>query len=273
MVLNGRFVPPGTPLHAVVPSVHYLSLIAAPRFLRAETTVDGTRIVLLQRPTRLAMRIASGRARPRSCSTRCARSSRCARRRCRRRRAELVVVEAPLRLNLTAAGEGDVIVSDRAAQGDRRAAPVSRAAARAGGVRRAAAADAGRRASRRRDYYWVSEGVSYVLAERFLNRIEPERRNVYDWIDLFNVFAVVDRFESTPKIPFVGAFFPRAQGGRSAARRGVRPSTAARRPAASCSPSCASSSARRSSTPCSTLSAGAGAAARLRGASSRPTRR
>ena len=60
MVLNGRCAAPGAPLRAVVPSVHYLSLVAAPRFLRSETTVDGTRIVLLQRPTRWTMRISPG---------------------------------------------------------------------------------------------------------------------------------------------------------------------------------------------------------------------
>jgi hypothetical protein len=210
MVLNGHYVPPDTALHAVVASVHYLSLIAAPRLLRSETSVDGTRIVLLQRPARLSMRIAPGPSateillealrnvialRPPEVPP---------------PPAELVVVEAPLRLNLTAAGEGDVVISDRLLK--------------LAGVlhnfhqlqlAQAVYAELLRPTLAPRepatDYYWVSEGISYDLAERYLNRIQPERRSVYDWIDLFNIFAVVDRFESTPKIPFVGAFFPRAK--------------------------------------------------------------
>jgi len=35
-------------------------------------------------------------------------------------------------------------------------------------------------------------------------------RSVQEWIDLFHIFAIVDRFETAPKIPFVDAFFERA---------------------------------------------------------------
>jgi hypothetical protein len=34
---------------------------------------------------------------------------------------------------------------------------------------------------------------------------------VHDWIDWFDVFAIVDRFETAPKVPFVQAFFRNAQ--------------------------------------------------------------
>jgi hypothetical protein len=208
MVLNGRYGGPGTALRAVVPGVHYLSLIAAPRFVRSETTVDGTRIVLLQRPKRLAMRISFGPSeteillstlrdivtlRPAVVPAPAP---------------ELLVVEAPLRLHLTAAGEGDVVVSDRALKLREVLRPFHEQQ-----LAQAVYAELLRPSLAARepaaDYYWVAEGVSYVLAERFMERIEPERRTVYDWIDMFNVFAVVDRFENTPKIPFVGAFFPR----------------------------------------------------------------
>ena len=208
MVLNGRYVAPGAALRAVVPAVHYLSLIAAPRFVRSETTVDGTRIVLLQRPKRLAMRISFGpneteilldtlrdivALRPALVPP---------------PPSELVVVEAPLRLNLTAAGEGDIVVSDRALKLKDVLRPFHQQQ-----LAQAVYAELLRPSLAERepaaDYYWVSEGVSYVLAERFMARIEPERRDVYGWIDMFNIFAVVDRFESTPKIPFVDAFFPR----------------------------------------------------------------
>jgi hypothetical protein len=34
---------------------------------------------------------------------------------------------------------------------------------------------------------------------------------VHDWIDWFDLFAIVDRFETAPKVPFVQAFFQNAQ--------------------------------------------------------------
>ena len=69
----------------------------------------------------------------------------------------------------------------------------------------------GARASRRRDYWWVSEGLSRVLADRFIERARPGRAACRTGSSLFNVFAIVDRFESAPKIPFVDAFFERAR--------------------------------------------------------------
>jgi len=211
MVLNGRYVAPGaTPTRALVPSVHYLSLIAAPRLLRAETTADGTRIVLLQRPTRWAMRIS---LEPNQTELLLA----ALREVITERPAgvpppppELLVIEAPLRLDLTAAGEGDVIVSDRILKVSGVLRPFHEAQ-----IAQAVYAELLRPQLAARepatDYYWVSEGLSYALAERFINQARGQRRGVYDWIELFNVFAVVDRFESTPKVPFVGAFFPRAK--------------------------------------------------------------
>ncbi len=58
------------------------------------------------------------------------------------------------------------------------------------------------------DTPWVVEGVSAALADRWLARAHPRHRTVYDWIGLFNIFAIVDRFESAPKLPFARAFFP-----------------------------------------------------------------
>ncbi len=211
MVLNGRYAPAGAPfVHAVVPSVHYLSLVAAPRLRRAETTADATRIVLFQRPQRLTMRVSLEPSpteillaalrdvialRPAAVPA---------------PPAELIVVEAPLRLNLTAQGEGDVVVSDRMLKLAKVLRPFHELQ-----LAQAVYAELLRPTLAARepatDYYWVSEGVSHVLADRFMDRITPQRRSVYDWIELFNVFAVVDRFESTPKIPFVNAFFPRAK--------------------------------------------------------------
>jgi len=211
MVLNGRYAPAGAPLMRVkVPAVHYLSLIAAPHLQRAETIVDGTRIVLLQRPQRWAVRV-SPEPSPTETLLATLRDV------IALRPAavpppppELVVVDAPLRLDLTAAGEGAVIISDRMLKLAAVLRPFHELQ-----LAQAVYAELLRPSLTMRepatDYFWVSEGVSFVLAERFMNRVNPERRTVYDWIELFNVFAVVDRFETTPKIPFVGAYFPRAK--------------------------------------------------------------
>jgi len=212
MVLNGRYAPPSVPLTRVpVPAVHYLSLIAAPHLRRAETIVDGTRIVLLQGPQPWAATRVSPEPSPTETLLAALREV------IAQRPAgvpppppELVVVDAPLRLDLTAAGEGDVIVSDRMLKLAAVLRPFHELQ-----LAQAVYAELLRPALARReppaDYYWVSEGVSFVLAERFMNRINPQRRTVYDWIELFNVFAIVDRFETVPKIPFAGAFFPRAK--------------------------------------------------------------
>ena len=211
MVLNGHHAPAGSPLaHAAVPAVHYLSLIAAPHLLRAETTAGDTHIVLLQRPPRWTTRI-SPEPSPTEIVLETLRDV------LTQRPAavpppppELLVVEAPLRLDLTAAGEGDVIVSDRLLKVAAVLRPFHELQ-----LAEAVYAELLRPSLSAReppaDYYWVSEGLSFMLADRFMNAINPQRRSVYDWIELFNVFAVVDRFETTPKIPFVGAFFPRAK--------------------------------------------------------------
>ncbi|MEO8603680.1 MAG: hypothetical protein ABI629_13990 [bacterium] len=210
LILNGRFAPAGAPLvHAAVPGVHYLTLLAAPRFLRDETLAGGTRIVYLHRPKWLGVRISFGPsmteivldtlrdivvnhpavvpAPP-----------------------ELVVVEAPLRLDLTAAGEGDVIVSDRLLEVKDVLRPFHELQLAQAVYAECLRAQLAPRETAQ-DYPWVSEGVSRLLADRYLDRVEPERRSVYDWIDMLNIFSAVDRFESTPKIPFTGAFFDAAK--------------------------------------------------------------
>lgn len=120
----------------------------------------------------------------------------------------LIVAEAPLRLELTAPGPpGVVIVSDRILRVHRLlrefherelATAVYAAWLRGMVAAREHAADAP----------WVTEGIAAELADRWLAAAHPRHRTVYDWIGLFNVFAIVDRFESAPKIPFARAFFP-----------------------------------------------------------------
>ena len=128
---------------------------------------------------------------------------------CRHRLSELVLVEAPLRMHLTAPGEGAVLVSDRALKIESAVAAVPRDADRPGGLCGAAAAAAGQHEPSA-DYPWLSEGLSRIMAARFIAQAYPDTRSVQDWIELFNIFAIVDRFEIAPKIPFVGTFFERA---------------------------------------------------------------
>ena len=210
LILNGRFAPAGAPLvHAAVPGVHYLTLVAAPRFLRDETFAGATRIVYLHRPKSLSVRVSFGPSlteivldalrdivvnRPAVVPA----------------PPELVVVEAPLRIDLTAAGEGEVIVSDRLLEVKDVLRPFH-----ALQLAQAMYAECLRPQLAPRetaqDYPWVSEGVSRLLAERYLARVDPEHRTVYGWIDMLNVFETVDRFETTPKIPFTSAFFDSAK--------------------------------------------------------------
>ncbi len=120
----------------------------------------------------------------------------------------LLVVEAPLRLELTARGGPSlVVISDRTLRVHRLLREFhERALAEA--VYAAILWDAIAKRESAADAPWVIEGVSAALADRWLATAHPRHRTVYDWIGLFNVFAIVDRFESAPKLPFGRAFFP-----------------------------------------------------------------
>lgn len=211
MIVNGRYVPAGTAsVHIAVPAVHYLSLLAAPRLLREETTAGDTRVVVLRRPPALGHQLSLA-------PDRTATLLETLRRILELRPVgvpapppELVIVEAPLRLDLTAAGEGDVIISDRILALAAVLRPLHQVQ-----LAQAIYAELLRPSLARResaaDYVWVSEGLSHELADRYIARAAPHRRGVYEWIDLFDILAVVDRFERTPNIPFVSAFFPRGK--------------------------------------------------------------
>ena len=187
------------------------ALLASPDYRSHQRDVDGTTVVLLELPSRRALvfpprpshsaqvldavaRIVQ--ARPAGLPT---------------PPEPLVVAEAQLRLELTApAGPGVAVVSDRILRvhallrdfHERElAAAVYAALLRAPVAGRELAADAP----------WVTEGIAAALADHYLAAARPRHRTVYDWIDLFNVFAIVDRFESAPKIPFGRAFFPEAR--------------------------------------------------------------
>jgi hypothetical protein len=123
--------------------------------------------------------------------------------------ATLTVVQVPLRWNLTTPSDGIVVVSDRALRvqellQDFHEAQIAQAvyAELLRTETRACAAPPPR---------WVSEGVAWELADRYLTKTRPDHRSVHDWIEWFDVFAIVDRFETAPKVPFVQAFFANAQ--------------------------------------------------------------
>jgi len=208
VVLNGTHVAhPEGPVHTTVRGVHYLSLVAAPTLLRDDVDADGTHVVLLRRPPVRAVRHAFGPSQLEI--TRAALERVVAGRPATvPGRDELIVVEAPLRLDLSAPGEGMVVLSDRALKvfppirpfHEQQLAQATYAELlRPGLAPHEPAAD----------YPWVSEGLSYEAARTY-RRAQTRVRSVQEWIDLLNVFAIVDRFETAPKIPFVGAFFERA---------------------------------------------------------------
>ncbi len=210
VVLNGRHFSRQPLVHVAIPGVHYLSLVAAPRLLRSEVTSGGTRIIVFQRPQQrfsrvspeppvvdillstladiLARRPAGVPVPP----------------------PDMVVVEAPMRLNLAADGEGMALISDRSLRVHWLLRPfheLQLAQSMYGEVLRPGLEATESSA----DYPWVREGLSRVLAQRFIRQVRPGTRSVQDWIELFNIFAIVDRFETVPKIPFVEAFFERAR--------------------------------------------------------------
>jgi len=121
----------------------------------------------------------------------------------------VTIVQVPLRWNLTTPGDGIVVISDRTLRvqellqdfHEAQLAQVLYAE-----MLRAATRDCPEPAPR-----WVTEGVAWQLADRYLRKTRPDHRSVHDWIEWFDVFAIVDRFETAPKVPFVQAFFENAQ--------------------------------------------------------------
>lgn len=118
----------------------------------------------------------------------------------------LTVAQIPLRWNLTSQSDAPIVISDRALHvhdvlSGFHAAQVSQAVYAALLWPRVMACEPpGQR-------NWVQQGVAWFLAERFLADTDPTHQSVHDWIRWLDFLAIVDRFESAPKIPFVEAFF------------------------------------------------------------------
>ncbi len=119
---------------------------------------------------------------------------------------ELTIAQIPLRWNLTSQSDAPVTVSDRAMHvqnvlGGFHGAQIAQAVYAALLRPRVLACEApGQR-------NWIQQGVAWYLADRFLERTDPNHQSVHDWIGYLDFLAIVDRFESAPKIPFVEAFF------------------------------------------------------------------
>jgi Omp85 superfamily domain len=208
VVLNGQSFEQVREVKAKVDAVHYLSLVTAPQLQRDEVDAGATHVVYFHRPAQRTSRI-SFEPPPVETLLDTVRASLEGRPLQLRAPAQLVIVEAPLRLHLTAPGEGMVLVSDRALKVHWLLRPyheMQLAQAVYAALLRPQLAPH----EPNDDYPWLGEGVSRVLAARFIAETHPDTRSVQDWIERFNIFAIVDRFETAPKIPFVGTFFERA---------------------------------------------------------------
>jgi hypothetical protein len=123
--------------------------------------------------------------------------------------ARITVVQVPLRWNLTTPSDGLVVLSDRAMRVQELLRGFHEAQ-----VAQATYAELLRAASRdcaETPPWWTIDGVAWQLADRYLAATQPTHRSVHDWIAWFDFFAIVDRFETAPKIPFVQSYFENAQ--------------------------------------------------------------
>lgn len=118
----------------------------------------------------------------------------------------LTIAQVPLRWNLVSQSDAPIVVSDRAMHVHEllagfHGAQIAQAIYAALLRPRVVACEApGQR-------NWIQQGVAWYLADRFLADTDPNHQSVHDWIRYLDFLAIVDRFESAPKIPFVEAFF------------------------------------------------------------------
>ncbi|MDG2308174.1 MAG: hypothetical protein P8R42_26655 [Candidatus Binatia bacterium] len=118
----------------------------------------------------------------------------------------LTVAQIPLRWNLTSQSDAPIVISDRAMH-------VQDVLSGFHGAQIAQAVYAALLQPRMMECEppgqrnWIQQGVAWYLADRFLAATDPDHQSVHDWIRYLDFLAIVDRFESAPKIPFVEAFF------------------------------------------------------------------
>jgi len=208
VAINGHFRAGHRPFSVTVDNAPYLSLIASPRLLKASQLVGETQVTLLLRPKTLGIRLVPGpdeptlimRAVEKILLNRPAGSPEPPK--------NLLVIEAPLRMHLIEAAEGMVVYSDRLYQtlGPLRGFHEAHLAQ---GVYRELLRPELSRREPSHDYDWISEGLGFELARRYMIAKEPERRLLADWLRMFDFLASVDRFEKVPTIPFVNSYFAR----------------------------------------------------------------
>jgi hypothetical protein len=122
----------------------------------------------------------------------------------------LTVVEVPVRWNLTSPSDVAVFVSDRslhvnwAVRGFHEAQIAQAVYARLLRDRVLACESPANRG-------WVLAALSWQLAERLVVETAPQHRGVYWWTSWLDTFAIIDRFDKAPKLPFVSAFFENAR--------------------------------------------------------------
>jgi hypothetical protein len=206
VVLSGHFSAGTRSLRAFVPAVPYLSLIAAPRLLKATRRVGDTTVTLMVRPKRFSHRVVTGPDEPGLIMDAVEQILTDRPSGVPAPPAALLLIEAPLRLHLLEAGEGMVVFSDRLYQalGPLRGFHEAHLAHE---VYRELLRSSLSARERSRDYGWVGEGLAHEMAHDYMAAVEPERRLFADWLSMFDFLAAVDRFEKVPKIPFVGSYF------------------------------------------------------------------
>jgi Omp85 superfamily domain len=117
------------------------------------------------------------------------------------------IVRLPLRWYPSASAPGMVLVSDRLLEIFPILRPLhQRELAYAVFLEQEARAAAAREPPA--DESWIAEGLAWRRADALYRARFRGGREVKDWIRLFDVFAIVDRFETAPRIPFVRPFFP-----------------------------------------------------------------
>jgi hypothetical protein len=120
---------------------------------------------------------------------------------------ELTIVRLPMRWYPSASATGMVLVSDRLFEIFPVLRPLhQRELAYAVFLDEELAAAAAREPPE--DAGWVAEGLAWRRADELYRERFRSGREVQDWIRLFNVFAIVDRFDTAPRIPLIRPFYP-----------------------------------------------------------------
>lgn len=210
VVLGEAVFPPGhsARVETVVAQARNLDLVVLPEADIVTAETDGTQVVFVSPTPRRASRVGSDRpeglvrdfvatALERRPATVAAPQG-------------LTIVEVPVRWNLTSPSDAAVFLSDRTLH-------VNKALSTYHEVQIAQALYA--RLLRDRVFAcesassrsWVLSALSWQLAERLISELEPDHRSVYEWTAGLDTFAIVDRFDKAPKLPFVAAFFENAR--------------------------------------------------------------